>query len=578
VEQVVRRLGAKHGRSEAEVASILSALNEHWITTVEQWQAMSPAQRRRVSLPLVVEQVLDNACMDEEDAGLGATTAEEPCELLCYLYHNRVDGTVFLAAGESIWRQQCSDKVGDLLGRIPQPAALLLADGTRVNEQASLDVALRPGRVLVLGGERHQVVISMHFRGVENWLGSLGLRHLACVLLENHVADFLVIPFIQVSDLEDMGITNPEEQQTIAASVAEMQAGSYANFTGKWLQFVGFASCLSSMSKTYDAQEFTHLKAGNFEALGVPPDEAAFLDSCMQQFSEYTSIEATHAWLTASGFGQYTFQFVRANIPFYALPLVNFFITNEMGVTDIKLWRALRDLKNQPAYRVKAMAYWLRDLDLQQYTLIFAKNLLVNFIEAQTILTDATIAQLIPNERHRSLMKRAVEDIRKLKAYFAITDCFLTPELIERYIDVFATYGKPLTAEPISLEQLQRMGVTDEKDARNILSSLSWVAEQFAPPLHSQVTPLGIHSFSSGARKRTGELSDNLFEITAMPAAPEPTPAAPEPAVQHSYLGEPLGLGGQPYGSLSTGSLSTGWSLDGSDAASLQAFPWLRQC
>ena len=138
---------------------------------------------------------------------------------------------------------------------------------------------------------------------------------------------------------------------------------------GSWLHFAGFA-CLSSVSKKYDDDEFRLLKAGNFEALGVPADEAAFVDSCMQQFSEYTSIEglfssslrfvheltqkiATHGWLSASGFSQYAFHFVRANIPFYALPLVNFFIINEMGITDVKLWRAIRDLKNQPAYRVK---------------------------------------------------------------------------------------------------------------------------------------------------------------------------------------------------------------------------------
>lgn len=70
---------------------------------------------------------------------------------------------------------------------------------------------------------------------------------------------------------------------------------------GLWLHFAGFASCLSSMSKTYDDDEFRLLKAGNFEALGIPSDEAAFVDSCMQQFSEYTSIEGECRLATVGG-------------------------------------------------------------------------------------------------------------------------------------------------------------------------------------------------------------------------------------------------------------------------------------
>lgn len=220
------------------------------------------------------------------------------------------------------------------------------------------------------------------------------------------------------------------------------------------------------------------------------------------------------------------------------------------------------------------MAYWLRDLDLQQYTLVFAKNLLVDFIEAQTILTDATIAQLIQNEQHRGLMKRAVDDIRKLKAYFAITDSFLTDRIIEKYSDVFAAYGRPLTSSSLNHDQLKDMGITDEKDLKVIVASLTWVSEQFAPALYSQATPLGYHNFSFGSRKRN-QIGDSLFETAPLPKVndvaaqvrPQSPPGFSRGAGQEDSATSPFGL--PSWSSIGIDSLS-------SDAQTLHAFPWLR--
>lgn len=212
----------------------------------------------------MLEQELDN--MDEEgrvpqvvenvDApALPLPAVEGSRRRLCYLFHNRADETVFVAAGESIWHQRCEDKVAALLARLPAPAALLLADGSTVNPEGTLGVALQPGRVLMIEGEPFQVVSSMHFRGVENWLGSLGLRHLAPLLLQFHVADFMVIPFVQQADLDDMGIKDPEEQQKILASVADMQAGSFGNCTTPCLHHLPVLSPILS----FGSAVFAHL-------------------------------------------------------------------------------------------------------------------------------------------------------------------------------------------------------------------------------------------------------------------------------------------------------------------------------
>jgi hypothetical protein len=54
------------------------------------------------------------------------------------------------------------------------------------------------------------------------------------------------------------------------------------------------------------------------------------------------------------------------------------------------------------------MAYWLRDLELDEYALVFSKNLMVDFIESLTILNDHTINCLIDCNAAREKMKIAV--------------------------------------------------------------------------------------------------------------------------------------------------------------------------
>jgi len=67
----------------------------------------------------------------------------------------------------------------------------------------------------------------------------------------------------------------------------------------------------------------------------------------------------TFKWLINNNFESYSFHFARYNIPFYALPFVNFFIINEMGVTidDDNLLNALQQLKNSATYNAKGRIY-----------------------------------------------------------------------------------------------------------------------------------------------------------------------------------------------------------------------------
>jgi len=70
------------------------------------------------------------------------------------------------------------------------------------------------------------------------------------------------------------------------------------------------------------------------------------------------------------------------------------------------------------------MAYWLRDLELDEYSLVFSKNLMVDFIESLTILNDCTINQLLLSNAARDKMKLAVRPHRDHAFSYHISDRF----------------------------------------------------------------------------------------------------------------------------------------------------------
>ncbi len=63
-------------------------------------------------------------------------------------------------------------------------------------------------------------------------------------------------------------------------------------------------------------------------------------------------------------------------------------------------------------FLLTAMTFWLRDLEMANYYQVFAKSLMVNFIESLTILTDHTIHRLVHNNNDRTKMKTAVREMR----------------------------------------------------------------------------------------------------------------------------------------------------------------------
>lgn len=144
------------------------------------------------------------------------------------------------------------------------------------------------------------------------------------------------------------------------------------------------------------------LRESDFVRMGLNPLRTAYFFHATKYYREFSSAqgasplptqpncsrkcsffgEATFTWLQWSRLARYAYQFARSvtysfpplvvssaecwvplryQVPFYALPLVNFFIIDEMGVTnqDKALLSALQTLKYSPAYAVKGARHSL---------------------------------------------------------------------------------------------------------------------------------------------------------------------------------------------------------------------------
>ena len=198
-----------------------------------------------------------------------------------------------------------------------------------------------------------------------------------------------------------------------------------------WMQFLGFSelTCTTVTAAALSSLElgryFPVLKIEEF----VAPQDFPFMSYLLPMMSQCSSVAVSCAWIRDAGFPEYAQMFVQYNAPFYALPLMTIFNLYEMGIVDCEpLLKALASLKDTPAYRVKgslcawraywllarslthlhiraAVSYWVRDIGFERHMIKFAKFLLVDFIEALTILTDATIHSLIDDEDDRELLK-----------------------------------------------------------------------------------------------------------------------------------------------------------------------------
>jgi len=373
-----------------------------------------------------------------------------------------------------------SEPLSKLLRQLGQDAACFVDESRtlKLHPSVPLRYALAPGRILVGPPHLRQYFLKPYGSGkaVDGWLASLGMAHCQAAFERNGVDDFLVLPFLRPNILEDMGIASASDRVIIMRAVKRLQDLTQSQFVGLWLRHLGLSMYEDTFVKhRVGLRTIALLRESDFVRMGLNPLRTAYFFHATKYYREFSSAQATFTWLQWSRLARYAYQFARYQVPFYALPLVNFFIIDEMGVTnqDKALLSALQTLKYSPAYAVKAMAYWLRDLELDEYSLVFSKNLMVDFIESLTILNDCTINQLLLSNAARDKMKLAVREMKEVQFYYSASATLLQDLVLQKYSDVFAKHNVSIDNLPLLDDaSLFEMGLTAEADRNAILAAV----------------------------------------------------------------------------------------------------------
>lgn len=152
----------------------------------------------------------------------------------------------------------------------------------------------------------------------------------------------------------------------------------------------------------------------------------------------------------------------------------------------------MQALKTQN-FDARAVAFWLRDLELERYNVFFARAGLFTF-DAITKLSDAEseffffcflcfvlLALLISSavERlvdgaDRQKLKTGLLEMQEFQFYYLATASLLQELGMDRYSQLFALHGISIDVLPyLSEQQLIEMGITSKLDRKHILAAIA---------------------------------------------------------------------------------------------------------
>ncbi len=379
------------------------------------YHKLSPEKRAELGLPVALAAELD---------ALEMSGQEETC-----FVQVKAVSIVFSLGGRVRHELRYSDTVGELLKRL-EASALLSPEGERLAEATELALAIVPGvRITRADGSCcYTVRFGAHPVAAIAWLASLGCSQYAGLFTSHGLEDFFAMPFLTAQTLDSIGVVNEQHRKALLGGVTQLQRCTPVQFVGKWLACLGCdeATVASFAARKIDLQAVREL---HMDKLMCGLDESlpsvVLLTEMIEAYKNFSSVEETFHWLRRHGFEKYAFHFARYNIPFYALPCVNFFIIDEMGVThdDQPLLQALQSLKHQN-FDLRAVAFWLRDLELERYNVNFASAGLMT-LDAITRLTDAEAEKLVDVPADRQKLKTGLLEMQEFQFYYLATASLL---------------------------------------------------------------------------------------------------------------------------------------------------------
>ena len=396
------------------------------------------------------------------------------------------------------------------------------SDGEPFATTVRASLALAPGNSLVIGDTCYLVQLGSHPTATVAWLDSLGLARYASLFAQHGLEDYFSLVFLTSEALDSIGLTadsqiDVEARKTLLAGVDEMRGQNPVEFVASWLSRLGCDDATIEIvrSRNVDLQA---IREQQFDDVNVPRE-------MMEMYKNFSSVEETFHWLRRHGFEKYSFHFARYNIPFYALPCVNFFIIDEMGVThdDQMLLQALQSLKQCHHFDVCAVAFWLRDLELERYNVVFARAGLLT-LEALTELSEKQVEKLVSNASDCQKLKTGIQEMQEFQFYYLATASLLQELGMERYSQLFALHGISIDVLPFLTEkQLIEMGIQSKVDRKKILSAIEKIKHEI--PQHAGVW--GNAAIERGEKNQISKSKSKSTLSSSSSSSSSPPPPMP---------------------------------------------------
>jgi len=171
-----------------------------------------------------------------------------------------------------------------------------------------------------------------------------------------------------------------------------------------------------------------------------------------------------------------------------------------MGVTnyDQMLLSILQKLKDSPIYWLKAVPYWLREIEMEKYDIVLAKKFFYFDLETLSTIEDDLIDKLIDIPLDREKMKMGIKELKEFQMYYSYTSVLLHELGMEKYIQLFALHGISIDILPFLTEaQLIQMGITDRADRKVILLATQKIRDD----LPETATPSWFNSNQKKSKK-----------------------------------------------------------------------------
>lgn len=132
---------------------------------------------------------------------------------------------------------------------------------------------------------------------------------------------------------------------------------------------------------------------------------------------------------------------------------------------------------------MRAVTFWLRDLELERYGVAFASNGLVT-LQHITDLTEAQMERLVDVPNDRVKLQTGIREMKEFHFYYLATASLLQELGMERYSQLFALHGISIDVLPwLTERQLVDMGITAKADRKKILAAIERIKPEVPAPL-----------------------------------------------------------------------------------------------